>query len=223
MDFGAVDWKLVLQIAGVCLGLLYLWLEYRADIRLWVVGLVMPFIHGVLYYVSGLYADMAMELYYVLAGVYGLVVWSRGAGRGKKGGTGEATDGKTGGGTSGATDGATGGKKEISISHTPLRAVLPLVAVGVAAFGIISFVLVRWTDSTVPYMDAATTAASIVAMWMLSRKWVEQWLVWIAVDVVCCGLYIYKEIPLTGALYGLYAVLAVAGYLRWLRQAKSEE
>jgi nicotinamide mononucleotide transporter len=195
MSFEAVDWKLVLQIAGVCLGLLYLWLEYRADIRLWVVGLVMPFIHGVLYYVSGLYADMAMEVYYVLAGVYGLVVWKRGTGS---------------------------GKKEILISHTPLGAVLPLVATGVAAFGVIAFVLIRWTDSTVPYMDAATTAASIVAMWMLSRKWVEQWIVWIAVDAVCCGLYIYKGIPLTGALYGLYTVLAVAGYFRWKRQVVKE-
>ncbi len=57
--------------------------------------------------------------------------------------------------------------------------------------------------------------ASVVAMWMLSRKMVEQWLVWLAVDVVTCGLYIYKDIPLTAGLYGLYSVLAVMGYLRW--------
>ena len=63
-----MDWKLILQIPGVALGLLYLWLEYRADIRLWIVGLVMPLIHGALYYKSGLYADCSMQVYYVLAG-----------------------------------------------------------------------------------------------------------------------------------------------------------
>ena len=67
-----MDWKLILQIAGVLLGLLYLWLEYRADIRLWIVGLVMPLVHGALYYKAGLYADCSMQVYYVLAGLYGL-------------------------------------------------------------------------------------------------------------------------------------------------------
>ena len=76
-----MDIKLLLQIAGVLLGLLYLWLEYRADIRLWIVGLVMPLIHGALYYKSGLYADCSMQAYYVLAGLYGWLVWRR---RGRK-------------------------------------------------------------------------------------------------------------------------------------------
>ena len=70
-----MDWKLILQIAGVVLGLLYLWLEYRADIRLWIVGLVMPLVHGALYYKAGLYADCSMQVYYVLAGLYGWLVW----------------------------------------------------------------------------------------------------------------------------------------------------
>ena len=64
-----MDWKLILQLAGIILGLLYLWLEYHADIRLWVIGLVMPIVHGVLYYRSGLYADCSMQVYYVLAGL----------------------------------------------------------------------------------------------------------------------------------------------------------
>lgn len=70
-----------------------------------------------------------------------------------------------------------------------------------------------------PFWDAMTTAASIVAMWMLSRKYIEQWLVWLAVDLITIGLYLYKGIPLTAGLYALYSALAVAGYLRW-RQAR---
>lgn len=72
-----MDWKLILQIAGVLLGLTYLWLEYRADIRLWIVGLVMPVVHGALYFKAGLYADCSMQVYYVLAGLYGWAVWRR--------------------------------------------------------------------------------------------------------------------------------------------------
>ena len=62
-----------------------------------------------------------------------------------------------------------------------------------------------------------TTALSVVAMWMLSKKHVEQWLVWLTVDIITVGLYIYKGIPLTAGLYALYSVLAIAGYLRWKR------
>ena len=79
----------------------------------------------------------------------------------------------------------------------------------------IYWVLVTFTNSTVPFWDAMTTAGSIVARWMLSRKYVEQWLVWLAVDLVTVGLYLYKGIPLTAGLYALYSALAVAGYLRW--------
>jgi nicotinamide mononucleotide transporter len=71
------------------------------------------------------------------------------------------------------------------------------------------------TDSTVPWWDAFTTALSIVGMWMLARKWLEQWWVWMLVDVVSCGLYIYKGIYFYAALYGIYAVVAWFGYRKW--------
>ena len=116
-----MDWKLILQIAGVMLGLLYLWLEYRADIRLWIVGLVMPLIHGALYYKSGLYADCSMQAYYVLAGLYGWLVWRR---RGRK----------TDAGLTGPED-AEGAKRAaaLRIGHTPLRTVPALAGVYAAA------------------------------------------------------------------------------------------
>ena len=73
-----------------------------------------------------------------------------------------------------------------------------------------------FTNSTVPFWDAMTTAGSIVAMWMLSRKYVEQWLVWLAVDLVTVGLYLYKGIPLTAGLYALYSARGSRGViLRW--------
>lgn len=72
-----------------------------------------------------------------------------------------------------------------------------------------------FTDSNVPYWDSFTTALSVAALWMLAHKYIEQWLVWIIVDVVCCGLYIYKELYFTAGLYGLYSIIALFGYIKW--------
>ncbi|MEG2240108.1 MAG: nicotinamide riboside transporter PnuC [Alistipes sp.] len=182
-----MDLKLVLQLVGIVLGLLYLWLEYHANIYLWVVGLIMPLVHGVLYYQAGLYADTSMQVYYILAGLYGWLVWHN----------------------------APKHSKQLQISHTPLRLV-PLLVVAYALVHLVLYiVLSEFTNSTVPFWDSFTTALCVVAMWMLSRKYAEQWLVWLVVDVVTVGLYIYKDIPYTAGLYALYSTLAVVGYLRW--------
>ena len=152
----------------------------------------MPCVHCVLYYKSGLYADCAMQGYYILAGLYGLIAWLVGHKR---------------------------KENKLCIAHTPLRLVTPLVVVYGVLHIAIYYVLVRFTDSTVPFWDSMTTAMSMVAMWLLSRKYLEQWLVWLVVDMITVGLYLYKGIPLTAGLYTLYCALAVAGYLRWKRQA----
>ena len=188
-----MDWKLILQLVGIALGLLYLWLEYKADIRLWVVGLIMPCVHGALYFKAGLYADCSMQVYYILAGLYGWLVWKN-APRKTKG-------------------------EELPIRHAPLGWLPALIGVYAVAHLALYLLLVHFTDSTVPFWDALTTALSMVAMWLLSRKVVEQWLLWGVVDLITVGLYLYKGIPFTAGLYGLYTVLAVAGYLRWKKEA----
>lgn len=136
----------------------------------------------------GLYADCIDAAYYVLAGLYGWIVWHNAPRR------------------KAAAD---------RIGHTPLRQAAGLIAVYAAAHTGIYFLLVGFTNSTVPFWDAMTTAGSIVAMWMLSRKYVEQWLVWLAVDLVTVGLYLYKGIPLTAACTPSTQALGSRGYLRW--------
>lgn len=182
-----MELKLLLQIIGVVLGLIYLYLEYKANIYLWVVGLIMPVVHGYLYFTSGLYADFCMQLYYVLAGIYGWIVWNNAPKKKSKG----------------------------AIQHTPLKEIPVLFLIYAVLHVAIYFFLVKFTNSTVPVMDSFTTALCILAYWMLSKKYVEQWLVWLVVDATTVGLYIYKGIPITAGLYFLYTILAIAGYLRW--------
>ena len=75
--------------------------------------------------------------------------------------------------------------------------------------------LINLTDSSVPYADAFTTALSVVGMWLLARKYIEQWWVWLVVDVASVALYIYKDLHFTAVLYALYAVVAIFGYRKW--------
>ena len=139
-----------LDMLTTILGLIYIWLEYRASIALWFVGVIMPALDIYLYWSHGLYGDSGMACYYTLAALYGFYVWKF-----KK----------------------TRKKKEP----------LPIIKVG---------------------------------MWALARKYVEQWLFWIAVDAVCCILYVQKGIPFKAGLYGLYVVIAVAGYFKWNKMRK---
>ncbi|MDE6395992.1 MAG: nicotinamide riboside transporter PnuC [Muribaculaceae bacterium] len=180
-----------LEILGTALGVLYLYLEYKASAWLWIASILMPATYLVVYYDAGLYADFGISIYYIIASVYGLVCWLHKSNKDNS--------------------------EPLKISHTPNSFLLPLLPVFLGIFLVLGYILSHFTDSNVPWADAFTTALSIVAMWMLARKYVEQWLVWIAADVACALLYVYKDLWFTGALYLAYAVVAVFGYIKWKR------
>ena len=179
-----------LDLLTTVLGLAYIWLEYRASIWLWLFGIVMPALDIYLYWSHGLYGDAGMACYYTVAAIYGFAVWRWGT---KK-------------------------EKVLPIAHMPLRLYLPAAVFFFAAWAITYYILVTWTNSTVPLLDAFTNALSFVGLWALARKYIEQWWFWIVVDVVCCVLYVQKGIPFKAGLYGLYMVIAVAGYHAWKRK-----
>ena len=197
--FNNFGWVEAIDMAGLVLGLIYLWLEFKANIWLWAVSIIMPIVHGYLYWERGLYADFGMEIYYVLAAVYGYVMWRWARSR-----------------TTGKEEKAT----ERPITRFPLRQVLPVALIGLALWGIIYLILITWTDSSVPVCDSFTTALSMIALWALAQKYAEQWLLWLVVDAVCTALYIYKQIPFTACLYAFYTIMAVLGYRKWLKMMR---
>lgn len=223
-----------LDIVTTILGLIYLVLEYRASIALWVVGIVMPAMDIYLYWSHGLYGDAGMAVYYTLAAIYGYAVWKFGAkwkrmlkckASGAAGsdkaleadGSDKALDTD---GSDKAVDVAGGSSEELPITFFPRRLILRTLGFFLLAWAATYYVLVAYTNSTVPLLDAFTNALSFVGLWALARKYVEQWLFWIAVDVVCCYLYVVKGIPFKAGLYGLYVVIAVMGYRKWKGLAK---
>ena len=194
-EFIILHW---LDILTTILGLFYIWLEYRASIWLWLFGIVMPALDIYLYWSHGLYGDAGMACYYTVAACYGYAVWKFGR---KKS---QTTD-------------------VMPITHMPLRLYLPAAVFFLLAWGATYYVLITWTNSTVPMLDSFTNALSFVGLWALARKYIEQWWFWIVVDVVCCVLYVQKGIPFKAGLYGLYVVIAIAGYFKWKQIMKSEK
>lgn len=192
-----MDWNLALEIIGTIIGLLYLYYEYKAHRLLWVMGIIMPAVSIGVYYNAGLYADMGINIYYILAGIYGFLVWSF---RGRE-----------------------YREKELPITHMPRRSYIYTTAITICLYAIIYYVLQYYTNSTVPRWDALSTALSITAMWMLARKYIEQWWVWIVVDIISVGLYLYKGIYFYAALYALYIVIAIAGYFNWEKIMRHEQ
>ena len=185
-DYIAKNW---LEIAGTIVGFIYLWQEVKASIWLWLTGIVMPAIYTVVFFENGLYADFAIQVYYIAAALYGFLLWEFG----KKNQYGD----------------------ELRIVHTTQRQMVWLCAITAVLFVPIYWILTTYTDSAVPFWDSLTTSMSFVALWMLAKKHVEQWIAWIVIDIISAGLYFYKGIYFTSMLYGVYTVVAFYGYRKW--------
>lgn len=157
-----------------------------------------------IYFSKGLYADFAINIYYFLIAIYGYLTWTRNRHRDA---VPEETDKKE--------------AEERPIVNIPRRQLLGCSVTFIVLWVVLYLGLRFLTDSTVPLADSFTTALSIVAMWMLARKYLEQWIAWIAVDAVCIGLYAYKGIYLYAVLYALYTVIAFMGLRNWRRIMRS--
>lgn len=192
------DFLLMLDVTATIVGLVYIWLEYRASIYLWIAGIIMPAIDIFLYYSAGLYADFGMAVYYTLAAVYGLLVWKFGKKKGQK------------------------DNEELPVTHIRRNLILPATITFLAAWGAIYVILTRFTNTDVPVTDSFANALSFIGLWALARKYLEQWIVWIVVDVVLSVLYVYKGIPFKAGLYALYVIIAIAGYFKWKRMMERD-
>ncbi len=177
-----------IEISGALISLIYLYFSYKQIIWLWPFGLLSALFYIWIYFDSGFYADMSLQVYYVGISLYGWYHWLKG---------GEE------------------GKSKLKVSNLIRREAIVLILVFLVLWLLISLVLIEFTNSQIPVMDGLTTAGSIVATWMLARKIVEHWLVWVVVDAISLGLYIFKELYATAFLFIIYTLVAVAGYYAW--------
>jgi nicotinamide mononucleotide transporter len=187
-----MDWLSThyIEVFGALTGILYVILEIRQSIWLWPLGLISSSVYIWVFFTSKFYADMSLQAYYVLISIYGWYWWLKG---GEKKYDSEALP-------------VTGISKKLAII---------LAAVFILLFALIWFILVSYTDSPLPLGDAFTTALSVVATWMLARKIIEHWILWVVADLVSMALYIYKGLYPTVVLFAVYTLMAVIGYNEW--------
>jgi nicotinamide mononucleotide transporter len=184
------------EILGVIFSILYLFFSIRQNILLWPLGIASALLYMVVFYQSKFYADMGLNGYYVIISIYGWFLWKRGSGE---------------------------NGSELPVSRLGLSNGLRLLGITAAAFIGIGMLLKSCTDSPVPYWDAFTTAVSFTATWLLARKILENWILWILVDLVSMGLYLYRGLYPTFLLFAIYTTMAVIGYYKWLHAFKNME
>ncbi len=184
------DWlvKNWLEIAGVLTGVVCVWLNSRENILGWPIGLINVSIYFFIFYSSKLYSDMGLQVVYFITGIYGWYNWSLNKHQ------------------------ETGLKPISRISSTGW-----LISVVCILFfaAITGYLLSQNTDASVPYIDSLCVGASLIAQFLLARKVLENWLIWIAVNVVYIGLFVYKELYLTAGLYAVFIAIAISGFITW--------
>ena len=195
----------MLDITTAVLGLLYIILELRVSVWMWVVGFVMQVLGIILYYQKGLYADCGMELYYLSMTVYGYTRWRTAPDYMED----YVKKRKS------HSDGIQSAFNSDDVSKNTLIFIGVIFAV---LWGAIYYVLITYTNSTVPLADSFTTALSVIGIWALAHKFLEQWFIWIVVDIVTSVLYFYKDIPFKASLYALYVIIAIFGYFNWRKK-----
>jgi len=180
-----------LEVAGVIFGVIAVWLTVKENILCWPVGLVNVSIYVVVFMRAKLYADMGLQVVYIALLIYGWYAWLHG---GKE-------------------------KQELAVSRTAARLWMALLFTGFVGAVVLGLTLKKTTDASLPYLDSLTTSFSLVAQFMSTRKLLENWIVWIVVDVIYIGIYIVKDLRLTAILYAIFLVLAVIGYRDWRRSS----
>jgi len=180
----------ITEVTGTVLGLIYIVFSIRQNILTWPVGLLSSFFYIAIFFSSQLYAAMGLQVYYAFISIYGWYYWKK--------------------------------DRKIETSNhiafvklTGKSLWIKILVVEIILFVSLYFILKNLTDSDVPVLDALTTSTSIIATWMLARKLLENWIVWILTDFVCIFLYLQKGLWPTTILFTVYTIMAFVGYFEW--------
>ncbi len=188
-----------MEIIAASFGLLSVWYAKKANILVYPTGIISVVLYVYICQKAQLYADMGINAYYFIFSVYGWIMWSR----------------------------KDENKEELPVTYSNRKIWIISLGIFVISIAIIQVLLrifkaddAAYWASFVPYTDTFTTAVAIIGMWLMARKKVENWLFWIATDVVSVPLYLYKGLVFTSLQYFVFLVLAVLGYIEWRKLAQ---
>lgn len=189
MAYLAANW---LEIVGLISGLLCVWLLIRENILTFPIGLIYAVVTVIVVARASLFADVILNLYYVLMNAYGWYFWTYG-------------------------DRNRRSSEVLLVAWVPRSQWLVIAVIIVAGTLLMGLFFATQTSAALPYPDSFTTVASFVAMWMSAKKYLESWVLWLVIDIVQVGLYVIKGIEAYALLYLIYLFMAVYGWMSWRR------
>jgi nicotinamide mononucleotide transporter len=185
----------VIEYVAAFFGVVSVYLSVRQNVWSWPTAIVNVGLYAFVFHASRLYADMGLQVIYVIISIYGWYEWLYG--------------GKN--------------RTELKVSKTPRKLGVLLALIGFSFALLLGTVLHRTTNAALPYLDSLTTSTSLVAQWMMTKKLLENWIVWVAVDVVYIGMFIYRSLYPTAWLYLGFLILSVMGYRQWKASLNESE
>lgn len=197
-----------IEIFGAVTGILYVFLEIRQTILLWPVGIITSAVYIWVFFRGKLYADMSLQIYYLIISILGWYWWVRGTGE-------RAQSAEPGAHGEGQKEDGDEGKEKLAVTRIDRRITIMLTVIFAGLYFIIWFILSRLTDSPVPQWDSFITSLSIVATWMLARKIYEHWFLWIVVNSAAAILFLTRGLYPTVVLYIVYGIMSFAGLRAW--------
>ncbi|WP_395810198.1 nicotinamide riboside transporter PnuC [Daejeonella sp.] len=192
------DWlksQSLLEISGVISGILCVYLAAKNNIWNWPLAIISVLIYTFIFFEEKLYADAGLQIYFLFTNIYGWYFWT---------------------------------KKSTEYNKTPVSfASKKLIFLSILSIFLFAFLLgtflFKSTDAAFPYIDSFCTACSLVAQLFLARKIIENWLIWIFVDIIYIGVYLIKDLHLTAGMYAIYVLIAIMGYINWKKEYKQSK
>jgi nicotinamide mononucleotide transporter len=176
-----------IEVLGAVTGMVYIYFSIQRNIWLWPWGIITSAFYIFIFFDSKFYADMGLQVYYLAISIYGWKTWN----------TAKNFDG------------------EVLVKKASIYHIIAFLFFTIVLTLIISLILINFTDSPIPVWDALTTAGSILATYMLAKRYIENWIFWIVINVISIGLYIYRGLYPTVLLFIVYLLMAFLGYYKW--------
>jgi nicotinamide mononucleotide transporter len=183
------------EVVAAITGAASVYLSARQNIWSWPTAIVNVSLYTVLFFREGLYSDTGLQVVYLVLSIYGWYQWLYGGAQ----------------------------HAGVRVSRASRRLLLGSALVGLVFWAALGMFTSRLPGSSLSYLDAGLTTTSLVAQWMMTRKILENWLLWIAADIVYVPMFIYKELYVTAALYAVFLILAVMGYIGWRRSWQQDQ
>ena len=177
------------EVLGFITGVLNVYLVTRENIWSWPLGVLNALLYIVVFARAGLYSDTGLQVVYFVLSFYGWWHWLRGGPQ----------------------------HASVVVTRTSAKLALTLAGLGIVCWMLVFTITSRIPGSKLPLLDAALAVSSLIAQWMMTRKLLENWAIWIVLDVVYVGVFLVRDLRLTALLYAVFLILAIIGHLEWKR------